>query len=86
MPNPRHTAHVPLGAGSGASSSGRATEASELEELLRGFPLVRAATKARVREVYHALRQQHEEKLEEWQRESAAAADGASLLQQKAGG
>ncbi|KAF5840245.1 hypothetical protein DUNSADRAFT_17348 [Dunaliella salina] len=64
---------------------GGTTEPLELEDLLRGFPLVQKSTKDRVRAVFGALRAQHEEKLEEWQREAQATAAGANAQQQKAG-
>ena len=67
-------------------SGGAAAESSELEDLLRGYPLVQAATKARVREVLSALRSRHEEKRDDWRREAQAAVGGAnSQVQIKAG-
>lgn len=68
----------------GGTSSAAAAESSDLENLLRAFPLVRTATKARVRGVFGALRLQHEEKLEEWRREAHATSQGTNPLQAKA--
>jgi len=67
-------------------ATGAAAEHLELEGLLSGYPLVRGGSKSRIREVYAALRSQHEEKLDEWQQEAQGAAGAMSQHQRKAGG
>lgn len=70
----------------GSMGGSAAAESVELEELLQAYPLVRAATKGRVREVFYALQWQHMEKMEDWRREAQAVTEGtSSQAQAKAG-